>query len=108
MRVPAARQSYAETLLTHHPKALANFVIPSSVVKINRRFAKMASKFTDKLEDVRNRLGDIHSSAEALREALNFSEYEPETFTGAANLIADDIEGVTNGLRELVREMISA
>ncbi len=68
----------------------------------------MVSKFTDKLEDVRNRPGDIHSLAEALREALNFSEYEPETFTGAANLIADDIGDMANDLRELVRAMISA
>ncbi len=68
----------------------------------------MVSEFTDKLEDIRNRLGDIKSSAEALREALNHSEYGPETFTGAANLIADDIEGAANELRNLVKGMISA
>ncbi len=68
----------------------------------------MVSKFTDRIEDVRNRLGDIQSSAETLREALANSEYDSGTFTGAANLIADDIEGAADDLRGLVNEMVHA
>lgn len=66
------------------------------------------SIFTDKVEAVRNRLKDLQSSAEALREALAYSEYEPETFTGAASLIADDIGGAVNDLSSLAEEMIRA
>ncbi len=68
----------------------------------------MFDKFTDKVEGVRNRLGDIQSSATALSEALAFSGYEAKAFTGAANLISDDIEDAVNDLRDLVNEMISA
>ncbi len=68
----------------------------------------MVSDFTDKLEDVRRRLGYLQSTATALAEALAFSGYDAEIFTGTANLISDDIEGVVNELRGLVKEMISA
>ncbi len=68
----------------------------------------MDSKFTDKVEDVRGRLQDIHSSAEALREALACSKYDSVTFTGAANLIAEDIESAANELSDLAKEMVSA
>ncbi len=68
----------------------------------------MISNFTDRLEDIRNRLNDIQSSATALSEALTFSAYESDVFTGAANLITDDIEGTVDKLRELINELASA
>ncbi len=68
----------------------------------------MSENFTDKLEDARRRLNDIQSTATALSEALAFSGYDAEAFTGAANLISDDIEGVANELNELVNEIIHA
>jgi len=78
------------------------------VVKINRRIVKMAGKFTDKLENVRGRLQDIQSSAETLREALYYSQYDCGVFTGAANLIVEEIEVAANELRDVVKEMLSA
>ncbi len=68
----------------------------------------MASKFTDKLDDVLVRLSDIQPSALALSEALYHTGYDAEIFTGAANLISDDIEGAVNDLSELAGEMMSA
>ncbi len=68
----------------------------------------MLEEFTDKLEDVRSRLGDIQSTAIALSEALAFSVYDAEAFAGVANLISDDIESAANELHELVNKMIHA
>ncbi len=68
----------------------------------------MASKFTDKLDDILVRLSDIQSSALALSEALYHTGYDAEIFTGAAHLISDDIEGTVNELSELAGEMMSA
>ncbi len=69
---------------------------------------KMESKFTDKLDGVLVRLDNIKSSAIALSEALYFTGYEAEVFTGAANLIADNIEGAVKDLSSLAGEMVSA
>ncbi len=68
----------------------------------------MASKITDKLDGVRVRLNDIQSSALALSEALYHTGYDAELFTGAANLIADDIEGAVKKLSNLAEEITSA
>ncbi len=68
----------------------------------------MESKITDKLDCVLIRLNDIQSTATALSEALYFSEYESEVFTGAANLIANDIEGAVNELCSLAEEITNA
>ncbi len=68
----------------------------------------MASKFTDRLDNVLVRLSDIQSSALALSEALYHTGYDAELFTGAANLISNDIEGAVNDLSELAEEMMSA
>ncbi len=68
----------------------------------------MESKITDKLDSALVRLSDIKSSAIALSEALYFSGYKSEVFSGAAALIAKDIEGAANELINLAEEMISA
>ncbi len=68
----------------------------------------MISEYIDTVEDVTRRLSNIQSAATALSEALAFSGYEAKAFTGAANLISDDIEDAVNDLRDLVNEMISA
>ncbi len=68
----------------------------------------MESKFTDKLDDVLVHLSDIKSSAIALSEALYFSGYESEVFSGAAALIANSIKGTTNDLCKLAEEMLKA
>jgi len=77
-------------------------------VKINRRFVKMESKITDKLDSVLLRLSDIQSTATALSEALYFSGYESGVFTGAANLIAEDINGEISKLSRLAEEITCA
>jgi len=68
----------------------------------------MAGKFTDRLDNILVRLSDIQSTATALSEALYFTGYEPEMFTGAASLIANDINGAVNDLSKLAEEMMSA
>ncbi len=68
----------------------------------------MASKFTDRLDNILVRLNDIQSSALALSEALYHTGYDAEIFTGAANLISDDINGAVNDLSKLAGEMMSA
>ncbi len=68
----------------------------------------MVSKITDKLDGVLMRLDDIQSTAIALSEALYFSGYESEVFTGAANLIAEDIKGAVNKLSNLAEEITNA
>ncbi len=68
----------------------------------------MNSKFTDTVEAVIGRLSDIQSTAIALSEALAFSGYGGEVFTGAANLISYDIETAVDDLGELVKKMSHA
>ncbi len=67
----------------------------------------MESNLTDKLDGVLMRLSDIQSSAAALSEALFYTGYEPEMFTGAASLIANDINGAVNDLSKLAEEMMN-
>ncbi len=68
----------------------------------------MNSKFKDKLEGIRSRLSDIQSTAIALSEALAFSGYGGEVFTGTASLISCNIEFAVDDLRELVKKMAYA
>ncbi len=68
----------------------------------------MISDYIDKVEDVRRRLSNIQSATTALSEALAFSGYDAEEFTGTANLISDNIEVAVNDLCELVNEMTHA
>ncbi len=68
----------------------------------------MNSNFTNKLEGIRDRLRDIQSTAIALSEALAFSPYGGEVFTGTANLISYDIETTVDDLGELAKAMAHA
>ncbi len=65
----------------------------------------MESKFTDKLDGVLVHLNDIQSSAISLSEALYFSGFDAEVFTGAANQIAGNIKGTISKLSNLAEEI---
>ncbi len=68
----------------------------------------MSRKFIDKVEDVSWHLQQIQSAVITLREALSYSCSDCSVFSGAANLIADDIEVAASDLSKLVEKMISA
>ncbi len=68
----------------------------------------MASKITDKLDDVLVQLDNIKSSAIALSEALYFTGCEAEVFAGAANMIVNNIKYASSDLCKLAEEITNA
>ncbi len=68
----------------------------------------MESKITDKLDSALVRLSDIKSTAIALSEALYYTAYESEVFSGAAALIANNIECASGDLCKLAEEITNA